>query len=924
MSSTEALELVRRVADALTSAGLVVDDIDLSGELVRCGTTQKPHGTDGAYAVHLDKTPLVWLCNWHDGGIPQTVYLYEKNQLDALTETEREALRERIRQEKEENARRLAERRRQAAEAAKELFESLPLAGEGNPYLRRKGVLPLGTFCECDASQTPFPGQLAGACLVVPLLNSEGRAVSLQFIDGEGRKRFLPGGEKKGCYFPIPAKDGSKAGPLLIGEGTATVLSACMATGHAGLVAFDAGNLEAVAKVARETYPERELVLLADNDCTDRDGTPRTDEQNAGLVAARKAAEAVGGKLAVCPAHEGRSADFNDLHQARGLDAVRMVIEKAREEACASPLPGKDMREAETGREDSPVHFLPPPPPVPLEAFPPEARALLTEAADAFTVPLSIPAATLLALLSCMVGRTRCVEVKSGWKEHGNIWIVLVASSGMGKTPVMNAFFQPVEAMERRRFKEWKEALEEYNRDWMDYTRAKKEERGLPPKKPLRTQYYLDESTVEALADALEQNPRGVMWRVDELSGLLSSFDKYSSGKEGGTRARLLSAYDCQSWKSNRRNEERNLHIPAACVSIFGGLQPGMMRKSFDGSDEDSGFLPRFMFIRAERERASLWSEETLSPASYGLLRGIAEHLSGFGLNVDERGEGKPCPVSLSSGAKALYVKWYNDLAREDWALFAEGTVNAVRQKLKGLALRLCLLLHCLDAAISGGNGLNLIPEDTMRRALLLAEWVKENQIQTLTLLREEKTRPSSPVEHAIMESLVADAERIEADGWKIVNSRLVEMVNGRLPVEVDARVIGKAASALGLASCWLGVRGEQTRGRTLSPEKLDTFRTHVVHVVHVVRPTDARAGSVQHEKNSCSTCCTEKADGCSPVHPVQHVQHEKISCSTPETVGAVSSTTCTTCTTSAETKIPDSSPAEGIRWIDEDTVEVL
>lgn len=338
MSNTDAVELIRRVAEALTSAGLVVDDIDLSGELVRCGTTQKPNGTDGAYAVHLDKTPLVWLSNWHDGGIPQTVYLYEKNQLDALTEAEREALRERIRQEKEENALRLAERRRKAADAANDLFRTLSPAGQKNAYLSRKGVLPLGNLRECDASRTPYPSQLAGACLVVPLLNSEGRTVSLQFIDEAGSKRFLPGGEKRGCYFPIPAKDGSKDGPLLIGEGVATVLSACMATGYAGLVAFDCGNLEAAGRVAREKYPERELVFLADNDCTDKDGSARPEEQNPGLVTARKAAEAVGGKLAVCPAHEGRSADFNDLHQARGLDAVRMVIEKARE-ACAVRLP---------------------------------------------------------------------------------------------------------------------------------------------------------------------------------------------------------------------------------------------------------------------------------------------------------------------------------------------------------------------------------------------------------------------------------------------------------------------------------------------------------------------------------------------------------------------------------------------------------
>lgn len=441
MSSTEALELVRRVTDALTSAGLVVDDIDLSGELVRCGTTQKPNGTDGAYKVHTDFPPSVWLCNYHGDGEGRTLPLWEKGRIDAITEAEREALRECIRQGKEENARRLEERRRQAAEAANALFRPLPTAGEKNPYLNRKGVSPMGGLRECDASQTPFPSQLAGACLVVPLLNSEGRTVSLQFIDGEGRKRFLPGGEKKGCYFPIPARDGSKAGPLLIGEGTATVLSACMATGHAGLVAFDAGNLEAVAKVARETYPERELVLLADNDCTDRDGTPRTDEQNAGLVAARKAAEAVGGKLAVCPAHEGRATDFNDLHQARGLDAVRMVIEKAREEACASPLP-----------EEWPIpvpfttHILPK-----LDAsnLPPVLGEFCDALAEEKQVPVEIAAAMALATLATAAQGRFVVRVREGYTEPLNLYVMCPLEPANRKSATVEACAAPLKEWEK-------------------------------------------------------------------------------------------------------------------------------------------------------------------------------------------------------------------------------------------------------------------------------------------------------------------------------------------------------------------------------------------------------------------------------------------------------------------------------------------
>ena len=154
MSNTDAVELIRRIADALTSADLVVDDIDLSGELVRCGTTQKPNGTDGAYKVHTDFPPSVWLCNYHEGGGGRTVPLWEKGRIDAMTEAEREALRESIRQEKEEHASQLEERRRKAAERAHNIFRTLSPTGEENPYLSRKGVLPLGNLRECDASRT--------------------------------------------------------------------------------------------------------------------------------------------------------------------------------------------------------------------------------------------------------------------------------------------------------------------------------------------------------------------------------------------------------------------------------------------------------------------------------------------------------------------------------------------------------------------------------------------------------------------------------------------------------------------------------------------------------------------------------------------------------------------------------------------------
>ena len=96
-------------------------------------------------------------------------------------------------------------------------------------------------------------------------------------------------------------------------------------------MAFNAGNLKAVAVMAREKYAKREIILCADND-TETQGNP-------GRKAASRAAQVVGGKLAVCPAHEGRATDFNDLHRLRSLEAVRAVVETTRKQDDDCPMP---------------------------------------------------------------------------------------------------------------------------------------------------------------------------------------------------------------------------------------------------------------------------------------------------------------------------------------------------------------------------------------------------------------------------------------------------------------------------------------------------------------------------------------------------------------------------------------------------------
>jgi len=109
---------------------------------------------------------------------------------------------------------------------------------------------------------------------------------------------------------------------VYVTEGYATAFSVSDATGAEVVVAFDAGNVLPVAKAIRAKYPQREIIIAGDNN-EHADGSPNT-----GKEVALKAGEAIGANVSLCPLIDGQKADFNDLHQKKGLDAVRKALKE--------------------------------------------------------------------------------------------------------------------------------------------------------------------------------------------------------------------------------------------------------------------------------------------------------------------------------------------------------------------------------------------------------------------------------------------------------------------------------------------------------------------------------------------------------------------------------------------------------------------
>jgi putative DNA primase/helicase len=294
---------VEQFRDAIRAAGMTPPDHIEPGRFHRFAGVGKRNGnTSGWCKLFADERGGVfgdYACDFAD-------HWQVAHEGPAPTPTERAAFRQRI-----EGARAEAEAARRAEHAevatrAAATWQAAQPAPADHGYLARKGILPNGARIT-DDGRIVLPVRVAG------------EITSLQFIDADGGKRFLPGGRVAGGYYAIGNPDGAAA--LCIVEGCATGATVHEATDLPVAIAFSAGNLGAVAQAMRQRFPGLPLVVCGDDDY-------RT-EGNPGATKARAAAAAVGAGVALPDFGDDRPAcgtDYNDLARVRGLDVVRAQV----------------------------------------------------------------------------------------------------------------------------------------------------------------------------------------------------------------------------------------------------------------------------------------------------------------------------------------------------------------------------------------------------------------------------------------------------------------------------------------------------------------------------------------------------------------------------------------------------------------------
>lgn len=652
------------------------------------------------------------------------------------TPAEREAF---MRQVVEAKAQAEVDRKAKQAEAQEQaipIWNAAQPAPDNHSYLTRKGVKANGA-------------KLHNKALVIPM-RTDGVLHSMQFIDADGGKKFLSGGRVSGCYFSIGITKGAAA--LCIAEGFATGATIHEATGYPVAVAFNAGNLSAVAKAMRDKFPGLTLMICADDDYQ--------TEGNPGLTKAIEAAQAVGGWLASPVFGTNRpdhATDFNDMAKLSGLDAVKQAIDAAKpveqKTEAVGLLISDSIRGGNTNAPPTPPEKLPALPevlPFDYSYLPDALRGYVKDISERMQCPPDFAAVGVLVMTATIIGRKIAIRPKrhDDWTVICNQWGAVVGNSGVLKSPALSASMSPLGKLAAAAFKAFNSANIEHDaqselaklQKSVKKSKAKaslKKDQSADVKEllqsndtddaPILKRYKTNNATYQALGELLMENPNGMLVESDEIIGLLKQLD--ATGQDEA-RAFYLTSHDGDKpYTFDRIIRGKGLHIEALCLSIIGGIQPGVLaeyvRQATGGGAGADGLLQRFgLMVYPDISPDCKYVDRFPDSALRQSVNLLAERLDSMtpaevGAEVGQFG-GVPF-LHFDDAAQVLFSEWIVGLDTRLRSGEEHPAIVSHLSKYRKLVPSLALINHLCD------TGQGAVSESALLRAIAFSEYLESH-----------------------------------------------------------------------------------------------------------------------------------------------------------------------------------------------------
>lgn len=401
-------------------------------------------------------------------------------------------------------------------------------------------------------------------------------------------------------------------------------------------------------------------------------------------------------------------------------------------------------------------------------------RGFVRDIAERMQCPPDFPAVGAFVMMAAILGRKVGVRPmrRNDWTVIPNLWGVVVGNSGVMKSPALSAALSPLNKLQAREYEVFNLAMAAYAEQaeliklqkTVNKSEAKKKlakdagadvKRLLKPDEiedaPALKRFITNNASYEALGELMMENPNGLLVEADEIVGLLKGLD--AGGQEVARSFYLTAADGDKGYTFDRILRGKGLHIPALCLSVIGGTQPGVaaeyVRQANSGGAGADGLLQRFSLMVYPNVSPD-WHEVDRYPDSDARLAvsQLAERLDSMnpediGAEADLYG-GVPF-LRFDADAQELFSEWRKTLEHRLRAGDEHPAIVSHLSKYRKLIPSLALINHLCDVRDGGA-----ITESALLRAIAFSEYLESHARR----IYSHATRPDIDAAKALLKRL--------------------------------------------------------------------------------------------------------------------------------------------------------------------------
>jgi uncharacterized protein DUF3987 len=345
------------------------------------------------------------------------------------------------------------------------------------------------------------------------------------------------------------------------------------------------------------------------------------------------------------------------------------------------------------------------------ELLPETLRPWVLDVAERLQVPADYPAAALIVMLAGALGRRALIRPlrHDNWMVVPNLWGAIIGRSGVMKSPVLHAVMGPLRRRQALAMAVYESEREAYQRQLQQYP-ARKRSRSPAiaatahdyqecvawdaetPTPPVCTRYLVNEATIEKVHVILKENPQGVLYLRDELSGWMAQLDQRGRERD---RAFLLETWDGNGDFTFDRVGRGTVYASHLCLSVFGGLQPARLREyladAVTGGAGDDGFMQRLQLV-VWPDVQPYWEEFDRLPDTRAESR--VEQILDRLLQIPPE---DPFRARFSAAAQEQFGAWRKELEQRIRSGDLEPALESHLAKSRSLMSKLALIFHLAE-----------------------------------------------------------------------------------------------------------------------------------------------------------------------------------------------------------------------------------